>query len=89
MTNEELIEKVAHLISKCDMANCTHKPGTWECTLCLALQIITVIKEAERERIKRELREHWTGYNTVEAPNWVTATLSGTQEDIEKLLGKL
>lgn len=40
------------------------------------------------EGIREALRGHWTGYDTSEAPAWVKATLSGTQEDIENLLGK-
>ena len=45
------------------------------------------IRRAVAEEIKKELREHWTEYNTTKAPDWVRATISGTQEDIERLLG--
>jgi len=40
------------------------------------------------EEIRNGLRQHWTEYNTTKAPGWVRVTLSGTQGDIERLLGE-
>ena len=55
-------------------------------------RIIPQIKgDAHKEgfdKVVEFLREHWTEYDTTEAPNWVRAVISGTQQDIENILGK-
>lgn len=45
-------------------------------------------KKEVAEEIKRGLREHWVEYDTSRKPNWVRATIAGTQEYIEGILGK-
>lgn len=47
MPDKELIEKIAHLRGGCDMSNCQHQPGTWECDLCFASQICQLFPEPE------------------------------------------
>ncbi len=71
MGNQELREKIAKLNNKCDMIDCQHRPGSWECNLCLADQIITLlpdveeIRKQERERMLvwgiEQCQEHYKG----------------------------
>ena len=44
--------------------------------------------DAAIQEVQEQLRHHWVEYDTASAPKWVRVILSGTQQDIEALLGK-